>query len=73
MWDLLAEEAKSKAEANPAAGAALATRTLNAAKEKLSARQLKTNKREGAIKMENEAARLRAGADALSAAALLSE
>ena len=46
MWDLLAEEAKSKAAANSAAGAALAARTLNAAKEKLSAQQLEnTHKR----------------------------
>jgi len=40
VWDLLAEEAKSKSAANSAAGAALAAQTLNAAKEKLSARQL---------------------------------
>lgn len=63
-WDSLAEEANLKAAAKSAAGAALAALTLNAANQKLSRRQLHINE-ESALKMENEASELRAGATAL--------
>jgi hypothetical protein len=66
-WGFLADEAKSKAAASSAAGAALDARTLHGNNQKLSTRQLKAN-HESAVKMENEDTELRAGADALYAA-----